>query len=120
MKKNKLCYLLILIAGIYACTNSVKGNYINYFARAGLVTPKFGDEKLNEHLKSGEILFNKLGSAAAKKDLYQRDELNAAYLKWLSEAKQFGPKLSREEGQRLFDYLTTVNQSWNTYKSDLF
>lgn len=119
MKKVKLFCILIIIVASSACSGS-GGKNINYFARAGLVSPKFEGQELNEHLKSFETLFNDLGTAAARKELNKRDELNIAYSNWYVKAKQFGPKLSREEGQRLLDYLGRTKTAWNTYYSDLF
>lgn len=120
MKTIKSLALIILISLSCACSNSAKTDGINYFGKAGLVTPKFNNENLNQHLKSFEALFNELGTAATIKDKAKRNNFSIAYSDWMIEAKKFKDSISNEEQKKLDNYLESTTVPWNVLKNNLF
>ena len=105
---------------LFACSNSPKTDGVNYFAKAGLVTPKFSNEKLNEHLKSFEGLFNQMGTASTAKDKQKSDELSIEYSDWILTSLKFKDSISREDLQQLDKYLNSTTDPWNKLKANLF
>lgn len=120
MKSIKSIVLIILASLCYACSNGTKTDGINYFDKAGLVTPTFQNENLNQHLKSFEELFNELGTAANIKDKARRNQFSIAYSDWILDAKKFKDSIPVKDQQKLDNYLVSTTVPWNVLKNNLF
>lgn len=120
MKHVKFLFLFSLVAIFFSCANSSNTTEVNYYSKTGLVVPKFSNQKLNEHLKSFEPLFNELGAAAASKDKEKSYDLSKAYSDWLLKGLDFKESLSKEEQQQLDAYLESTTKPWDEFKDQLF
>lgn len=112
--------LIFSIVIITSCGNGTDG--ANHYAKAGMVTPTFGNEEVDAHLKSFETLYNQLSTAvqANDKDADNLNKLSIAYSDWILKALTLKEKLPADKQKKLNDFVEGTTQPWKVQKDKLF
>ncbi|RZL37952.1 MAG: hypothetical protein EOO96_03970 [Pedobacter sp.] len=118
--KNILFIALTAFITIFGACEEKNVNEKNYYAEAGITTPKVRNKAMNEHIESFAPLYNSLGLAASAKYNGALPELSKSFSDWILKTIDLQQNLTADEQKQVDKYLEDINAAWNKQKEMLF